>query len=138
MDHRLADAHVLQLQARQGRQEGVGAGVQPGRDDVDQLHMPLFLGPRLEQLLLAGADGLFAELALDDLQAFGDLLLVHRGAVAAQQKLGHVGRHGVLPLELAHQVLAHHIAFEGRGSNRIDGVQWLAHEVSFQVVVGRE
>jgi hypothetical protein len=68
VDHRLADAHVLQLQARQGGHEGIGAGIESGGDDVDQLDMPLFLGARLEQLMLAGADGLFPELALDNLE----------------------------------------------------------------------
>ena len=129
VDHRLADAHVLQLQARQGGQKRIGAGIQSGGDDVDQLDVPLFLGAGLEQLMLAGADGLLAELALDDLEAFGDFLFIHRGAVAAQQKLGDVGGNGVLPLEFAHQILAHHIAFKGLGGNRIDGVQLLAHKL---------
>src|SRR2546422_5242193 len=91
--------------------------------------MPLFLGARLEQLVLAGADGLFAKLSFDDLEAFSNFLPIHRGAVAAQQKLGHVGGYGVLPLELANQILAHHIAFKGLGGKRIDGVQLLTHKL---------
>ena len=37
--------------------------------------------------MFAGADRLFAELTLDNLQAFGDLLVIHRGAVAAQGEI---------------------------------------------------
>ena len=86
VDHLLPDAHVLQLQARQRGQKRIGAGIQSGGDNVDQLHLPLVLGAGLEQLMFPGADCLFTELTLDNLEAFGDFLVVHRGAVAAQEK----------------------------------------------------
>ena len=65
------------------------------------LTVPCSRARGLEQLLLAGAHGPLAHLALDDLQPLGDLLLVGAGAVAAEQELADVGRHGVLALELA-------------------------------------
>ena len=133
VDHLLPDAHVLQLQARQRGQKRICAGIQSGSDNVDQLHLPLFLGAGLEQLMFPGADCLFTELTLDNLEAFGDFLVVHRGAVAAQEKFGDVGRNRILPLEFAHEILAHHVAFKGFCGNRIDGVQLLAHQVILQV-----
>ena len=42
------------------------------------------------------ADRPVAQLPLDDLQPFLDLLLVGAGAVAAEQELADVGRHRVL------------------------------------------
>ena len=84
--------HVLELQAGQGRQVGVGLGVEPSRDEVDDLDRAALAGAGLEQFLLAAADRPVAELPLDDLQALLDLVLVHAGAVAAQEELADVGR----------------------------------------------
>src|ERR1039458_3451213 len=94
--------------------------------------MPLVLGASLEQLMLSGAHRLFAKLTLHNLEAFGNLLVFHGSAVAAQQKLRDVGGNRVLSLKLAHQVLAHYVAFVGPRRNRVYGIQLLAHRVSFQ------
>ena len=69
-------------------------------DEVDDLDRAGLAGAGLEQFLLAAADRPVAQLPLDDLQALLDLLLVHAGAVAAQEELADIGGHGVLPGEL--------------------------------------
>src|ERR1700739_976708 len=83
--------------------------------------------------MFPGADCLFTELTLDNLEAVGDFLVLYRGAVAAQEKLGDVGRNRILPLEFAHESLAPHVASKGFCANRIDGIQLLAHQVILQV-----
>jgi hypothetical protein len=50
----------------------------------DQLHVPLVFGSGIKQLKFPGANRLFTELTLHNLETFGDFLIVHRGAVAAQ------------------------------------------------------
>src|SRR5258708_7482672 len=82
--------------------------------------------------MFPGADGLFTKLTLDNLEAVGNFLCVHRGAVADQQKFGDVRRNRVLTLEFAYEILAHHIAFKSLCRNRIDGVQLLVHQVILQ------
>ena len=52
----IVDAHISQLQARQRGQIGVGARIQPGRDEVDQLDHALFAGARFEELFLTAAN----------------------------------------------------------------------------------
>ena len=84
--------HVVELQAGQLGLVGVGLGVEPGPEEVDDLDPPLLAGAGLEQLLLAGADRPVLHRALDDLQALGDLVRVGGGAVAAEQELADVGR----------------------------------------------
>ena len=121
-DHLIGDPDVLQLQARQGREVGVAADVEPGRDQVDELDRALLPGPRLEQLMGAGAHGPVAELALDDLEALGDLVGVGAGAVAAEQELADVGRDRVLALELEGQVLADDEAVERLGRDLVEAL----------------
>ena len=87
------------------------------------LTVPLLAGAGLEQLLLAGADRPVPQLPLDDLQALGDLLLVGAGAVAAEQELADVGRHRVLALELAGEVLADDEARERLGGDPVEAVE---------------
>src|ERR1039458_6757274 len=94
--------------------------------------MPLVLGASLEQLMLSGAHRLFAKLTLHNLEAFGNLLVVHGSAVAAQQKLRDIGGNRVLALEFADQILAHYVAFVGPRRNPVYCIQLLAHRVSFQ------
>ena len=74
----------------------------------------MIAGVGLEQLFIAGPNGAILELPLDDGNAFPDLVLVDRGAVAAQQELHDIGWHRVLPAVLAHEILAHEIAIEHR------------------------
>src|ERR1017187_1776324 len=83
--------------------------------------------------MFPGTDCLLTKLTLDNLEAVGDFLVVHRGAIAAQEKFGDVGRDRILSLEFAHEILAHHVALKGFCGNRIDGVQLLAHQVILQV-----
>ena len=83
-DHLIRDADVLQLQARESRPVGVAADIQPRRDQVDQLDRTLLASPRLEQLVGTGAHGPIAELSLDDLEPFGDLVGIRARAVAAR------------------------------------------------------
>ena len=61
-DQLVLDPHVLQLQAGQGGEVGVGLGVEPGGDDVDDLDRAGFPGAGLEQFLLAAADGAVPQL----------------------------------------------------------------------------
>jgi hypothetical protein len=79
--------------------------------------------------MFPGADCLFAELSLDNLEAFGDFLVVHRGAVAAQKKFGDIR----LPLKpLKAKWCAKISCANSRASIRflpIDGVQLLVHQV---------
>src|SRR5262245_12290478 len=82
--------------------------------------------------MLAGADRLLTKLTLDNLEPFGDLLVIHRGAITAQEKFRDVCRNRILSLEFAHEIFAHHVAFEGFGGYRIDGIQLLTHNVNFQ------
>src|SRR5437867_49344 len=77
--------------------------------------------------MFAGADRLLTELTLDNFETFGDFLLIHRGAVAAQKKLGDISRNWILSLEFPHQIFAYHITFKGPGSDRVDSVKLLAH-----------
>ncbi len=78
------DAHVFQLQTRQSRQEGIALRVQPGRDNVDDLHHASFAGTGLEQFLLPAADRPVPKLPLNNLQSFLDFFLVDAGTVTAQ------------------------------------------------------
>ena len=91
------DADILELQAGQGGDVRVGLGVEPRREQVDDLDRAALSGAGLEEFLLTAADGSVAELPLDDLQPLLDLVLVHAGAVTAQEELADVGRDGVLP-----------------------------------------
>jgi hypothetical protein len=72
--HLRGDAHILELQARQVGEVGVGLGVEAGADQVDQLDRAVLTGAGLEQLLLAGLDRARGELALHDLQSLVDLV----------------------------------------------------------------
>src|SRR5262249_42897129 len=91
----------------------------------------------LEQFLLARPHGAVGELPLHHLQPLGDLSLVGAGAVAAEQELDHVGRHGVLSLEAAHKVLADEIPFKGRRGLPVDGIQLHVHSSAAPVVACR-
>ena len=126
MDELGANANVFQLQARQGGEKGIGGCIESGGDDVDELDVALLFCARLEKFMLASADCLLTQLPFDNFQALGDFLLVHRGAVATQEKLGDIGGDRVLALEFAHQILAHHVALKSLGRDRINGVE-LSH-----------
>ena len=89
---------------------------------------PGLSGPGLEQLLLAAPHGPVAKLPLDDLQPFLDLLLVGAGTVATEQELADVGRHGILPRELPHQVLADDVPVEGIGTELIQVIEFHSNE----------
>ena len=83
---------------------------------------PCFAGPRLEDLLLGGADRAPFELVLHDLEAFIDLVLLHARAVPAQQKLDDVGGDRILAGVAPHQVLPHQVAGEGFVGLAVQGV----------------
>ena len=95
--------------------------------------MALVLCASFEKLMFASSNGLFTELTLDNLEPCGDLLVVYRGAVATQEKLGDVGRNRILTLEFTHKIFANHVAFKGFGRDCIDSVQSLTYRVNFQV-----
>jgi hypothetical protein len=119
LDEGVHHADVVQVQARKLGDVAVVPRVEPGAHDVDQLDGAILAGPRLEHLLVAGADRSALELLLDDGETFLDLPLVDTGAVAAEQELHHVGRHRILAGIAAHQILAHQVAGKGL---RGDGV----------------
>ena len=73
---------------------------------------PVLAALALNSLLLAGADGPVPELPLDDLQPFGDLLLVGAGAVAAEQELDRRRSAPGTGANIAHQILADDVAVE--------------------------
>ena len=129
----VADAHVLELQAGQGGEVAVATGIEARGDEIDELDRAPLAGARLEELLLAGADGAVLELALDDLEALGDLLLVGARAVAPQEELADVRGDRVLALELERQVLAHDAAGEGLGGEAVERVE--LHQSSPPTVV---
>src|ERR1035438_3260644 len=83
--------------------------------------------------MFAGAHRLLTELTLNNLEAFGNFRVIDRGAIAAQEKLGDIGRNWILPLEFTNEIFAHHEALKGFGGDRIGGVQLLAHKVIVQV-----
>jgi hypothetical protein len=68
------DVDVIELEARKFSLVGVGLGVEPGPEQVDDFDLALLPGPRLEQLLVAGADCPLLHRPLDDGQAFCDLV----------------------------------------------------------------
>jgi len=121
-DDVLEDPDVVEAQAGQGREVGVGLLVEPHGDDVDELDGTLLAGAGLEELLFAGADGSVLQLALDNLQALRDLLLIGASAVATEEELAHVGGDGVLTLELADQVLPDDVTRERLGREGVDAV----------------
>jgi hypothetical protein len=82
----------------------------------------------LEQLLLTAADRPVAKLPLDDLQPLLDLVLVHAGAVAAQEELADVGRDRILPRKLPDQVLADDVPVEGVRGDLVEAIHF--HSVS--------
>jgi hypothetical protein len=123
VDQGIVDADILEPQARQFRHEAIVLGIQARGDQVDQLHPALLLGAGLEQLLLPGAHRAAGELALHDVQTLLDLRLVGAGAVAPEQKLAHIGRHRILALEPAYQVLADDEAVEGLGGELVECVE---------------
>ncbi len=51
------NANVVEPEAGERGQVGVGSRVEPGGDQADDSDRPLLPGPRLEQLLLAGEGG---------------------------------------------------------------------------------
>ena len=126
VDQLVGDVDVAELEARQLGLVGVGLGVEPGPEQVDDLDPALLAGARLEQLLLAGAHRALLHRALDDREALGDLVRVGRGAVPAEQELADVGRHRVLAAELLGQVLADQVALEHLGRELVELVE-LAH-----------
>jgi hypothetical protein len=123
-DQLAVDAHVLQLQAGQGGEVGVGAGVEAGRDDVDNLDRPGLLGAGLEEFFLAASDGPVAKLALDDLQALLNLVLVGAGAVTTEKELADVGGNRVLPREFAHEVFTDDVAIERTGCEPVQVIEF--------------
>jgi hypothetical protein len=133
----VVDPDVFQRQARQLGQVAVVLGIEPRPYDVDDLDRTRFLGPRLEQLFLAGANRPVLQLLLDDLQPFVDLVVVDARAVAAEQELDDIGRHRVLARVLAHEVLANEVAVERCCAQPVDVVHFDAHFAS-PIVVARE
>ena len=123
VDQGIVDADLLQPQAWQFRHEAIVLRVQLGGHQVDQLDPALLLGARLEQFLLTGAHRAAGELALHDLQTLLNLRLIGAGAVAPEQELAHIGRHRILALEPAHQVLADEEAVEGLGGKFVECVE---------------
>ena len=126
VDELVGDVDVVELEARQLGLVGVGLRVEPRPEQVDDLDPALLAGARLEELLLAGADGALLHRALDDLEALGDLVGIGRRAVAAEQELADVRRHRVLAAELLGQVLADEVALEDLGGELVELVE-LAH-----------
>ena len=100
----VGDVDVVELKARQFGLVGVRARIEPRTQQVDDLDLALFPRPRLEQLLVAGADGSLLHRPLDDRKALGDLVRIGRGAVPAEQELADVRRDRVLAAELLGQV----------------------------------
>ena len=123
VDQLVGDVDVAELEAGQLGLVGVGLGVEPGPEQVDDLDPALLAGARLEQLLLAGADGPLLHRALDDRETLGDLVRVGRGAVPAEQELADVGRHRVLAAELLGEVLADEVALEDLGGELVELVE---------------
>ena len=126
VDQLVGDVDVVELEARQLGLVGVGLGVEPGPEEVDDLDPALLAGAGLEQLLLAGAHRAVLHRALDDREPLGDLVRVGGGAVPAEQELADVGRHRVLAPELLGQVLADEVALEDLGGEPVELVE-LAH-----------
>src|SRR5690606_26123620 len=102
-----------QAKAGERREIRVGSLIKAYRDDVDELDRALLASTRLKELFLTRAYGAVLELSLDDLQALCDLLGVGAGAIAPEKKLTDVRGHGVLPLELADQILPDDVPREG-------------------------
>ena len=119
----VGDVDVVELEARQLGLVGVGLGVEPRTQQVDDLDLALLPRPRLEQLLLAGADGSLLHRPLDDREALGDLVGIGRGAVPAEQELADVGRDRVLAAELLGEVLADEVALEDVGGEPVELVE---------------
>ena len=97
--------------------------VEPRTQQVDDLDLALLPRPRLEQLLLAGADGSLLHRPLDDREALGDLVGIGRGAVPAEQELADVRRDRVLAAELLGEVLAYEVALEDVGGEPVELVE---------------
>ena len=90
MDELGTDAHILETQAWQSHDKGIRIGVEPCGDEVDEFDLAFFMGTGFKKFLFTGANGLFSKLALHDFQLLSDFLRVHRGAIAAQKKLGDI------------------------------------------------
>ena len=116
------DADVPQAEAGEFGEVTVVLRVQTRTHDIDQPNGALFAGPRLEDLLLGGADRAPFELVLHDLEALIDLVLLDARAVPAQQKLDDVGGDGILAGVAPHQVLSHEVAGEGLVGLAVQGV----------------
>ena len=130
-EHPLVGAHQLRLypnvpqaQAGKRREVGVAPGIEPGGDDIDDLHPSLFTCAGLEELLLACLHRPILELPLDDLEAFVDLTRIAARAVAPQEKLDHVRGHRELAAEGPHEVLAYQVAFEHADRLPVDAVRF--------------
>ena len=119
----VGDVDVVELEARQLGLVGVGLGVEPRSQQVDDLDLALLARARLEQLLLAGAHGALLHRPLDDRKALGDLVGIGRGAVPAEQELADVGRDRVLAAELLGEVLAYEVALEDFGGEPVELVE---------------
>ena len=132
VNHCRTDPHVFQLQTGQRDEERIGGGIQSSGDDVNQLHVPLVFGTGLEQFVFAGTNRLFAKLAFDNLEAFSDFFRIDRGAITAKEEFGHVGWNRVLSLELAHQILAHDVAFKFPRGDFVNRVHLFAHDLILQ------
>ena len=130
----VVDADIPQVQARQFGDVAVVLRVQPGAENVDDLDRAGFLGAGLEQFFLAGADGPVLELLFDDLQAFGDLLLVDARAVASKQELDHIGRNRILARVFPHEVLSDEVSVENRCGQLVELIEFYTHASSPTVV----
>ena len=120
----VVNAHVLELQAGQRGQERVRPRVQSGRDNVDDFDRAGFAGARLEEFLLAAADGAIPKLALYNLQPFLNFFLVDAGAISTEQELADVGGNRVLPGELPHQVFADDVSFKCLGGETVQVIEF--------------
>ena len=100
-----ANADIGQTQAGQCCDVGVGLRIQASGDEVDDFDLAIFPGPSLEKLFFPGFDRSRFELPLDDLETLINLVLLGAGAVPAEQKLDHIGRHWKLAAKRPDQIL---------------------------------
>ena len=114
VDQLAANAHIRQAQAWQAGHV-LAFVVHTRCHEVNNLHLPRLKCLSLEQLLLAGTHRARLKLALNNLQALVNLLLIDASAIAPEHELDNVGGYRKLPTEGTHQVFPDQIPVQHRG-----------------------